>query len=103
MAKVTCPKELPDSANKTDFYNEIDTATVTEVVNADISANAAIADTKLATITTAGKVNVTAFTIASQAEGDIVYYNGTSWTRLAIGSVGETLTVNGAGTAPEWA
>jgi hypothetical protein len=40
-------------------------ATVTNIVNADVSASAAIADTKLATIATAGKVANSATTAAS--------------------------------------
>lgn len=38
----------------------------------------------------------------SIAAGDIMYYNGTNWVNLAIGSPTNVLTVNGAGTAPEW-
>ena len=41
--------------------------------------------------------------LTSQAAGDIMYYNGTAWVRLAKGSAGETLTMNAGGTAPEWA
>ena len=40
-----------------------DNNTITNIVNADIKANAAIADTKLATISTAGKVALTALEI----------------------------------------
>jgi len=40
----------------------VDKATIRDIVNADISASAAIADTKLATISTAGKVSGTAIT-----------------------------------------
>jgi microcystin-dependent protein len=38
------------------LHQLVDSATVTAIVNADIASNAAIADTKLATISTAGKV-----------------------------------------------
>lgn len=34
--------------------------------------------------------------------GDIMYFNGTAWVRLAIGTAGQTLKVNGGATAPEW-
>lgn len=40
----------------------VDSATVTQIVDADISASAAISDTKLATIATAGKVSGSAIT-----------------------------------------
>jgi len=107
MATVTITRggDLPDSAAKADFHNLIDNSTVaiSDIVNADISNSAGIADTKLASITTAGKVNVTALTATSQVAGDITYYNGTAWTRLGVGTAGQTLKVNGAATAPEWA
>ena len=45
-----------------------------------------------------GKLSIT-----SQAAGDIIYYNGTSWTRLGIGNTGEVLTVATGATNPEWA
>lgn len=51
---------LPDSAQKTDFYAIIDQATASSIIDADISSGANISDTKLAPITTAGKVNVSA-------------------------------------------
>jgi hypothetical protein len=62
MATVTHGGTLPDTSDKSDFYNIIDTATVGSIVNADIASGAAIADTKLATIVTASKVNVSALT-----------------------------------------
>ena len=34
--------------------------------------------------------------------GDIIYYNGSSFVRLGIGSAGEVLKVNNAGNAPYW-
>lgn len=51
---------LPDSAQKTDFYNIIDQATGSGIIDSDISAGAGIQDNKLAQIVTAGKVNVSA-------------------------------------------
>ena len=45
-----------------------------------------------------GKLSIT-----SQAAGDVIYYNGTSWTRLGIGNTGEVLTVATGATNPEWA
>lgn len=40
--------------------------------------------------------------IPNQAQGDIAYYNGTSWTRLAAGTSGQVLTTNGASANPSW-
>lgn len=103
MATVTVTTTLSDSADKAEFYGIINNATVTDIVNADISASANIADSKLATITTAGKVNISALVATNQADGDVIYYNGSSWVRLGIGTAGQTLKVNGTATAPIWA
>lgn len=40
---------------------------------------------------------------ASPAQGDIIYYNGTAWVRLAAGTSGYFLKTNGAGANPSWA
>lgn len=61
-AIVTHHTALPDTAQKTDFYNMVDSSTVSGIVNDDIASNAAIADSKLATIRTAGKVGGAALT-----------------------------------------
>ena len=41
--------------------------------------------------------------IAGQTAGDLIYYNGSNWTRLGIGSSSQVLSVNTAGTAITWA
>lgn len=48
-------------------------------------------------------VNGTHIAMGSDAAGDMLYYNGTDYVRLGVGSAGQTLTVNSGGTAPEWA
>ena len=51
-----------------------------------------------------GSLNFDNVTQGSLTTGDITYSDGTHLQRLAIGSSpGDTLVVNGAGTAPEWA
>ncbi len=47
-------------------------------------------------------LNIAKLSIASQAQGDIAYYNGTAWTRLAANTSGKVLTTNGVGTNPSW-
>lgn len=70
------------------------------ITNINISASANIADTKLATITTAGKVNISALTVASQAAGDIIHAtSGSAWARLAAGTSSQLLH---GGTTPSW-
>jgi len=49
--------------------------------------------------TTQGGTGQTSYTA-----GDLIYYSsGTSFTKLGIGTAGQVLTVNGGGTAPQWA
>ena len=40
--------------------------------------------------------------IASPAQGDIAYYNGSAWARLPAGTSGYTLQTLGAGANPQW-
>jgi hypothetical protein len=40
--------------------------------------------------------------IAGLAQGDVLYYNGTSWVRLGAGTSGQFLKTNGAGANPAW-
>lgn len=40
--------------------------------------------------------------IAGQSAGDLIYYSGSSWVRLGIGSTNQVLTVNTAGTSLTW-
>lgn len=41
--------------------------------------------------------------IASPAQGDTIYYNGSSWVKLAKGTALQVLRMNAGETAPEWA
>lgn len=73
------------------------------ITNANISSSAAIADSKLAQITTAAKVTLGALTVASQAQGDIIYASSaTVWTRLGAGTSGQLLQSGGAAANPSW-
>ena len=57
------------------------------VGNATISANA---------------IDGTHIALGSDAPGDIMYYNGTDYIRLAKGTAAQVLTINSGATAPEW-
>ena len=70
------------------------------ITNANLASGASIADTKLGQITTNDKVHASAFVATSEATGDLLYFNGTAWVRLAIGSAGQFLKV--AGGIPTW-
>jgi hypothetical protein len=86
------------NANFNTIYDDYNT----NITNVNISASAAIVDTKLAQLTTAAKVNLSALVITSQAAGDLIYASSaTALTRLAAGSSGQRL--QSAGTAaPTW-
>jgi hypothetical protein len=40
--------------------------------------------------------------LAGLAQGDVLYYNGTSWVRLGAGTSGQFLKTNGASANPSW-
>ena len=48
-------------------------------------------------------VTGTKIAMTSDAAGDVLYYIGTDYTRLAVGAAGKVLKVNSGATAPEWA
>jgi len=54
------------------------------------------------TISNAGVTTVTDLTISSEAQGDILYFNGTNWVRLPAGTSGKVLQTNGTGANPSW-
>ena len=47
-------------------------------------------------------IEATDLAITNQAEGDILYFDGSNWIRLAKGTAGQVLTMNAGETAPEW-
>ena len=51
----------------------------------------------------ANAINGTHLALGSDAQGDIMYYDGTNYVRLAKGTAGQVLTMNGGATAPSWA
>ena len=102
-------------------------ARLSNITNTEISASAAIAHSKLANLTDSyvlvgngsnvptgvaisgdvtlantGATTVTDLTISSEAQGDILYFNGSNWVRLAAGTSGKVLQTNGAGANPSW-
>lgn len=88
------------SVTPTKLNDLVDKATISGIVNADIAPTAAIADTKLATISAAGKVSGTAITSGNiSTTGSITTTSNLSATgTLTVGStatVTGNLTVNG--------
>ena len=102
MATIT--KGFPFTTNMTvtptRLNDLVDKATISGIVNADIAANAAITDSKLATISSAGKVSGAAITSGNiSTTGSITTASNLSATgTLTVGSaatVTGNLTVNG--------
>ena len=77
------------------------------IVAADIAANAVtaseLADDAVDTAAIANNaVTGAKIALTSQASGDIMYYNGTDWIRLAKGTADQVLTMNDGATAAGW-
>lgn len=47
-------------------------------------------------------LQITDLTISGETHGDLLYFNGTNWVRLAPGTAGYLLVTQGAGAAPVW-
>jgi hypothetical protein len=78
----------------TKLNNLVDLATVTQIVNADISATAAIADSKLATIATAGKVSGNAITSGTIGGTTAINTTGTITAASLSGPLSGAVTGN---------
>ena len=48
------------------------------------------------------KISGVTIELDSQVSGDVTYFDGTDWVRLAKGEIGDVLTMNESETAPEW-
>jgi hypothetical protein len=75
------------------LHQMVDSATVTGIANADIAANAAIADTKLATISTANKVSNSATTATSANTASAIVARDSSG-NFSAGTITANLTGN---------
>jgi hypothetical protein len=47
-------------------------------------------------------IDGTHIALGSDAQGDVMYYDGTNWVRLAAGTSGDYLETQGAGANPQW-
>lgn len=82
------------NANWDNFYSE-------KITSSNI-ANGAVGNNQLGTITTANKINFSSIYTPGQTQGDVIYYNGSSWTRLAVGDEDQALVSGGSGANPYW-
>jgi hypothetical protein len=67
-----------------------------------LSGDVTVGATGVMTVTD-NSVDGTDIALGSDAQGDVMFYNGTDWTRLAAGTSGNILQTNGAGANPSWA
>jgi hypothetical protein len=67
----------------------------------DVTATLGAAGTSVLTIAD-NSVDGTDIALGSDAAGDVMYYDGTNWVRLAKGTAGQVLEINAGATAPEW-
>lgn len=109
-----------ETVTNTKLHNLIDDGSATDIVNADISASAAISWSKLdlsgGTIPGLSSANtwtntntfssslVTSGTviIGTTNQGDVYYDNGSTMSRLAPGTAGKVLTTQGVTANPTW-
>lgn len=82
---------------------------VTGIINITTSTNLNVASLNTVSIN-ATSVNASSMRVlgnlvaapASPVQGDIIYFNGTTWTRLAPGTAGQVLKTQGTGANPVW-
>ena len=100
--RVTFDAAIPTGVSKIECTY---TTTIPATTPADGSvgtaqlADLAVSGAKLANNSVAG----TKIALGSDAQGDIMYYNGTDYARLAKGTASQQLRMNSGATAPEWA
>ena len=107
---LTSLASLAYSANA--FVKMTSANTFTLDTNAYLTSNQAITltgdvsgagTTAITTTIGANKVTGAMLALGSDAQGDVMYYNGTDWVRLSAGTSGQFLKTQGASTNPVWA
>ena len=77
-------------------------------VTSDVLANSSVTSEKIANGAVTGttiannSIDGTKIALGSDAQGDIMFYNGTDWARLAAGTPGQVLQTNGNIANPSW-
>jgi hypothetical protein len=103
MATITKGKTFTsnETVTPTKLNDLVDKATISGIVNADIAPNAAIADTKLATISTAAKVANSATTATNLNSANAIVARDASG-NFSAGTITASLSGNSS-TASQWA
>lgn len=102
MAQVTLTSAVAGSVATAVFYNNNNNALLNQIngnLDATNLANLAVTTAKLAS----GAVTGPKIAMGLDAQGDILYYNGTQYARLGAGTSGYFLKTQGAGANPIWA
>lgn len=100
-AGVSQLSDLSDVNTSTATAGNILIGDGTDFESKSISGDASLASNGALTIAN-NSVDGTDIALGSDAQGDIMYYNGTDWVRLAAGTSGKILQTNGAGANPTW-
>ena len=107
---VTSDKILAGAVGTTDMADDAITEAkiyAQTITNASISPgtirsqeieNLSIVGTDIAN----NSIDGTKIALGSDAQGDIMYYDGTNWVRLAAGTAGQQLQTGGTGANPTW-
>ena len=88
---------VPNGATVFLYVDGTDARTITGSLASQSASNVAITGGSITGVT--GVV----LNPASVAQGDVLYYNGTTWARLAAGTSGQFLKTNGPSANPAWA
>ncbi len=78
------------------------TFTAGDIVDSGLTASQYVKTDGSKKLVSSATVTIGDLTVASQAQGDVLYHNGTTWVRLAAGTAGLALITGGAGANPAW-
>ena len=79
------------------------TITATQIANTTITSSQLAANAVDTAQIADNAVSGSKIELGSDAQGDIMYYDGTNYVRLAAGTSGQVLTTGGSGANPAWA
>ena len=101
MATVTLTSAVAGQVATAVFYNNNNNALLNQIngnLDATNLANLSVTGAKLAS----GAVSGPKIAMGSDAQGDVLYFNGTAYARLGYGVSGKALITKGIAANPEW-